>query len=103
MFHRKPIFAVMLVGALLGATTLAPAQAAAAHSCTIGPLPARLAALSERRRGARRSRTTVSKIVRRVGVRLHGPARIRPGRKAVLSRRPLLDSFARGPPRPQGY
>jgi hypothetical protein len=102
MFPRKRIFAVMLVGALLGTSALAPAQASAAHSRVVGPLPAQSATISERKR-ARRRRTRVRTIVSRIGVRLRGTRTIRPGRKAVQSRRPVLDTFARGPPRPQDY
>ena len=102
MFPRNRLFAVMLVGALLGTTALAPGQASAAHSRVVGPLPGQVATLSARKR-LRRRRTRVRTILARIGVRVRGAGTIRPGRKAAHSRRPLLDSFARGPPRPQGY
>ena len=102
MFPRNRLFAVMVVGALLGTSALASGQASAAHSRVVGPLPAQFATLSTRKR-ARRRRTRVRAIVERIGRRAHGAGTIRPGRETVQSRRPPLDSFARGPPRPHGY
>jgi hypothetical protein len=101
MFPRKRIFAVMLVGALLGASALAPAQASAAHSRVVGPLPTQFATLSARKR-VRRRRRRLRTIVRRIGVRVRDAATLRSGRVSVRSRRPSFDAFARGPPRPQG-
>src|SRR5579872_6872788 len=100
MFPRKRIFAVMLVGALLGTSGLAPARASAAHNRVIGPLPAQAATVSERKR-SRRRRSRVRTIVLRIGVRVRRARTIWPRRRAVRSRRPFLKSFARGPPRPQ--
>lgn len=100
MFLRKRIFAAMLIGALLGTAALAPAQASAAHSRVVGPLPAQSVTLSERKR-TRRRRTRVRTIVSRTRVRIVGARTVRPGRKAARSRRPFLDTFARGPPRPR--
>jgi hypothetical protein len=91
MFSSKRIFAVMLVGALLGTSALASGQASAAHSRVVGPLPAQFATLSTRKR-MRRRRTRVRTIVWRLGVRVRGAGTIRPGRKTVQSRRPLLGS-----------
>jgi len=100
MFPTKRIFAVVLAGALLGTSGLAPAQASAAHSRVIGPLPAQAATISERKR-PRRRRRRVRTIVLRICGRVRGARPVWPGRWTVWSRRPFLNSFARGPPRPQ--
>jgi hypothetical protein len=100
MFPRKRIFALMLVGALLGTSALAPAQASAAHGRVVGPVPLQPAAVSERKR-TRRRRVRVRTIVLRIGVRVRGARMVRPDRKAFRSQRRLLDTVARGPPRPQ--
>jgi hypothetical protein len=99
MFPRKRMFAVMLVGALLGVSGLAPARASAAHGRVIGPLPAQAATVSDRRR-LRRRRSRVRMIVLRISVRVRRARTIRQERRTVRTRRPFRTSFARGPPRP---
>jgi hypothetical protein len=103
MFLRKRIVAVMLVGALLGVSGLAPAQASAAHSRVIGPLPAQAATLSMAKRVRRRRRSRVRTVISRIGVRVPSTRAVRPGLTAIRSWRPFLNSFARGPPRPQNW
>ena len=71
MFPSKRLFAVMLVGALLGTSALASGQASAARGRVVGPLPALFATLSTRKR-TRRRRTRVRTIVWRTGVRMRG-------------------------------
>ncbi len=102
MFPRKRVIAVMLVGALLGTSAFASGRASGAHSRVVGPVPARLATVSERMR-LRRRHMRVRTIVRRIGVRVRGAGTIRPARESVRRRRASLDSFARGPPRPRGH
>jgi hypothetical protein len=102
MFLRKRFIAVMLVGALLGTSALASGAASAAHSRVVGPVPAQLATVGERKR-LRRRRTRVRTIVKRVGVLARSASPMRPGRQSALRRRVAVDWFARGPPRPRSH
>jgi hypothetical protein len=102
MFPRNRIFAVMLVGALLGTSALAPAQASAAHTRVVGPLPGQLATVVERRR-RRHRRMTVRDIVWRLRRRVRDATASRTERTTVHRERLSRGSLARGPPRSQAH
>jgi hypothetical protein len=100
MIPRKR--AVTLLAALLGTSALAPAQASAAHTRVVGPLPGQLATVVERRR-RRHRRRTVRDIVWRLRRRVRDATASRTERTTVPRGQLSRGSFARGPPRPQAH